>query len=130
MVYFKDGATKTAIFLKDKQYVISKIGNSQSYHYNDTLIVDWKGNLEKSLKLSKLLNIDPENIVVYDRQEKPLDVTLVLGRDWTEHYIATLDDEKRKRLSHCLWKIYAKKHDLDENDLKNELRFHDSVRKH
>ena len=83
-------ASKTARFLKAKQLVVAKVNNSESFDYKTTVIVDWKGNLEKSLKLAKLLNIDPANIVVYDRQDKPLDITLVLGKNWSENYVNRL----------------------------------------
>ena len=83
-------ATHTAAFLKKKGVPTHSIGNSQSFDYDNTLIVDWKGNLEKSLYLSKLLNIKASNIVVYDRQSKPIDVTLVLGKDWTLSHITGL----------------------------------------
>ena len=76
-------ASSTARFLKAKNMIVTRVDNSESFNYKNTLIVDWKGNLEKSMKLAKLLNIDPSNIVVYDRKEKPLDITLVLGKNWT-----------------------------------------------
>jgi polyisoprenyl-teichoic acid--peptidoglycan teichoic acid transferase len=83
-------ANETAQFLKLKRFLVTNVGNSSSFDYKDTLIVDWKGNLEKSLRLSKLLNIKPTNIIVYDRQDKPIDVTLVLGKDWTLGYLELL----------------------------------------
>ncbi|MEK9727824.1 MAG: LCP family protein [Candidatus Margulisiibacteriota bacterium] len=80
-------ASKTARFLKDHNLVITNVDNSESFNYKNTVIVDWKGNLEKSLKIAKLLNVDPANIVVYDRPNKPLDITLVLGLNWSENYV-------------------------------------------
>lgn len=83
-------ASQTAKFLRSKQLRVTSISNSQSFDYQETLIVDWKGNIEKSLKLAKLLNIKPSNIVVYDRKDKPLDITLVLGKNWTSGYLEGL----------------------------------------
>lgn len=83
-------ASKTTRYLKARKLVITNVSNSRSFNYEDTVIVDWKGNLEKSMRLAKLLNIKPENIVVYDRQEKPLDITLVLGKNWDISYIEGL----------------------------------------
>ncbi|MEC8678038.1 MAG: LCP family protein [Candidatus Margulisiibacteriota bacterium] len=83
-------ASSTARFLKEKNMVITRVDNSESFDYKNTIIVDWKGDLEKSLRLAKLLNIDPSNIVVYDRKEKPLDITLVLGKNWTDDIISKL----------------------------------------
>jgi LCP family protein required for cell wall assembly len=83
-------AIKTADFLKSLQLNVVKIDNSESFDYDTTLIVDWKGNIEKSLRLATMLGIDPANIVVYDRPEKPLDVTLVLGKNWSEAYMSRI----------------------------------------
>jgi hypothetical protein len=83
-------ASSTARFLKEKNMVVTRVDNSESFDYKNTIIVDWKGNLEKSMRLAKLLNIDPSNIVVYDRKEKPLDITLVLGKNWTGDIINRL----------------------------------------
>ena len=63
-----------------------------------TVIVDWKGNLEKSLYICKLLNVNPANIVVYDRQDKPLDITIVLGKDWSENYVNGLAKKMKKEI--------------------------------
>ena len=48
-------ASKTARYLRNRQLVVTKVSNSQSFNYEDTVIVDWKGNLEKSMRLAKLL---------------------------------------------------------------------------
>lgn len=83
-------ATETANLLSNHNLTVSKIGNSQSFDYNETILVDWKGNLEKSLFIAQLLNISPENIIKHDRQNKPIDVTLVTGKDWTIHHVRQL----------------------------------------
>lgn len=85
------GVAKTAAnFLKENGLVVMNVGNSNSFNYTNTLIVDWKGNVENSLKLARLLKINPENIVIYNRQDKPLDITLVLGKDWSSNYLEGL----------------------------------------
>jgi LCP family protein required for cell wall assembly len=83
-------AVYTADVLRSYQLDVPIIDNSESFEYKDTIIVDWKGNLDKSMKLAQLLAIDPSNIVVYDRQDKPLDITLVLGKDWSEDRVRKL----------------------------------------
>ena len=80
-------ATKTALFLRHNNVKIYKISNSQSFDYKKTIIVDWKGDSAKSLKLSKLLNIDQKDIIVYDRQDKPIDFTVVVGEDWQQRIV-------------------------------------------
>ena len=71
-----------------------RINNSESFNYESTVIVIEKGNLQKSMQLAKLLQIDESNIVVYDRKDKPLDITAVLGKDLSNDYLAGLDNEK------------------------------------
>jgi len=80
----KGGAKTAAEFLEKKGFKITRFDNSASYRYEMTKVVDWKGNIEKALVLATMLNIDPKNIVVYDRPKKPLDITLVLGKDWQQ----------------------------------------------
>ncbi|MGC6367763.1 MAG: LCP family protein [Candidatus Marinamargulisbacteria bacterium] len=92
---FAGVATKAAKFLNQNNLRVVRINNSESFNYESTVIVDWKGNLQKSMQLAKLLQIDESNIVVYDRKDKPLDITLVLGKDLSNDYLAGLDNEKR-----------------------------------
>ncbi len=61
---------------------IAHTGNAGQGHYPQTMIVDWKGNIEKVLFLANSLGIDPAQIIVYDRPEKQVDATLILGKDW------------------------------------------------
>ena len=91
---FAGVATKAAKFLNQNNLRVVRINNSESFNYESTVIVDWKGNLQKSMQLAKLLQIDESNIVVYDRKDKPLDITLVLGKDLSNDYLAGLDNEK------------------------------------
>ncbi|RAP37197.1 hypothetical protein DID80_04420 [Candidatus Marinamargulisbacteria bacterium SCGC AAA071-K20] len=80
----KGEAQRTARFLKKHGFSVAKYANAGSFSYDDTLIVDWKGNLDKIVTLANFLEIDPANIIVYDRPEKPLDVTIVIGKNWLE----------------------------------------------
>ena len=63
---------------------VSRFANAGHFDYKNTLIVDWHGNVERALELAHYLKIDPQNIILYDIQSKPLDVSIVLGRDWLE----------------------------------------------
>ena len=83
----KPGAARRAAgYLKSLGIKVPAFGNAGGYGYTDTLIVDWKGNLSSVLALSELIQIDPSNVIIYDRPEKPLDFTIVLGQDWIEKY--------------------------------------------
>lgn len=68
--------------MKDLGLRVSRFGNAGSYDYEKTLIVDWHGTLNKTVILAGVLGIDPSNIIVYDRPDKSLEATLVLGQDW------------------------------------------------
>ena len=75
-------ARKAADVLIAKGLTVPFFGNAANYNYEQTMLVDWKGNVQDVLVLAKWLNIKPENIIVYNRPDKPLDVTVVLGHDW------------------------------------------------
>ncbi len=87
---YKGVAKNAANFLTENGLLVKNVGNSHSFNYENTLIVDWKGNVENSMKLATLLKVKPENIIIYNRQDKPLDITLVLGKDWTLGYLKGL----------------------------------------
>jgi LCP family protein required for cell wall assembly len=73
-----------ARFFKGKGFKVKRFDNAGNFRYQKTLIVDWKGNLAAVLRLANYLFIDPENIIVYDRPQKGTDITIVLGKDWSE----------------------------------------------
>ena len=75
-------ANRLAAHLKKFGIAVRSTGNAASFQYKETLIVDWKGKRDASLALSQLLSIDPTKIIVYDRPEKTLGITIVLGKDW------------------------------------------------
>ena len=75
-------AQVAARFLKSKGIQVPKYSNAGTFSYTDTLIVDWKGNVESSLSLAQIMKIDPSKIIVYDKPDKPIDFTIVLGADW------------------------------------------------
>ena len=77
-------ALKAAKLLKSKQLSITKIDNAGSFNYKKTMIVDWKSNIDKVIALAQHLKIDPNNIIVYDKKNKNLEVTIVLGKDWPD----------------------------------------------
>ena len=79
----KPGEAMTAArILKSEKMIVPRYADAGKFDYSHTKIVDWKGNIEKSLKLANLLEIDPKYIIVYDKPKKNLDITIVLGQDW------------------------------------------------
>lgn len=75
-------AKKFSLLIKKQGYHVTRYDNSQAFTYNETLLVDWKGDIQNTLILAELLSVEPSNIIVYDRPNKPLDVTIVVGHDW------------------------------------------------
>lgn len=81
--YGKAGeASKLVNYLKKLDIKVPAFGNAGSFDYKRTQLVDWKGNVGYSVALAKALSIDPSQIIVYDRPEKTIDATIVLGEDW------------------------------------------------
>ncbi|MFC1616868.1 LCP family protein, partial [Candidatus Margulisiibacteriota bacterium] len=76
------GARIGAKFFKEKGFKVAWFGNAASFDYEHTMLVDWKGNVDKVVTLANLLCIDPSQIIIYHKPEKKLDVTIVLGHDW------------------------------------------------
>ena len=64
--------------------VVPRFANAGHFDYTKTMIVDWRGSVDQSLELANLLEIDPANIIVYNLPHKPLDFTVVLGKDWLD----------------------------------------------
>jgi LCP family protein required for cell wall assembly len=75
-------AKEAAKIFKVLGMVVPRFANAGHFDYKNTMIVDWRGNVDQSLELANLLDIDPDNIIVYNLKEKPLDFTIVLGKDW------------------------------------------------
>ncbi len=81
----RPGEAKKAVkLLKNPKIKVLHTANAATFKYDDTLIVVWKGNahVNDALILARFMSIDPSKIIVYDKPQKPLDITLVLGQDW------------------------------------------------
>jgi LCP family protein required for cell wall assembly len=55
-------------------------GNTSSYP--ETVIIDWKGHMEAVLELAHRVGVRPDHILVFDRPDKSVDATVVIGQDW------------------------------------------------
>ena len=75
-------AQVAARLLKKTGISVSRFADAGNYNYKKTVLVDWKGNTEGVNNVSEFLEIDPSNIIVYDKPNKTIDYTLVLGQDW------------------------------------------------
>jgi len=75
-------AFDAAAYFKSWGAKVNRVHNAGSFSYGETLIVDWKGDVNKTVTVAKLLGLDPSRIIVYDRPTKALDITIVLGSDW------------------------------------------------
>lgn len=61
---------------------VYRIGNASHQEYENTILIDWKGNSKEAKKIAKLFNIESSKIILYDKPQKKMDLTLVLGKDW------------------------------------------------
>ena len=77
-------AQYTAKFLKRSGMSVSRFADAGHFNYENTVLVDWKGNQVLVIEVSNVLAIQPQHILVRDRPEKSIDFTLVLGKDWPE----------------------------------------------
>jgi polyisoprenyl-teichoic acid--peptidoglycan teichoic acid transferase len=75
-------AAKVASILEERGVAVPRVENGAHFRYEKTIIVDWKGNSAESLRLAKAMNIDPAHIIIYNKPEKSIDVSIVLGKDW------------------------------------------------
>ncbi len=74
-------ANRLASRLKKLGIRIKRTGNAGSFKYDHTILVDWKGKVDDSVILADALSIDPAKIIVYDKPNKSIDMTIVIGRD-------------------------------------------------
>ncbi len=75
-------AAVLARFLKQNHYKVPWIGMAGHTDYDETMIVNWKGKTAECVALANRLGIKPSNIVSYNKPDKKLDITIVLGKDW------------------------------------------------
>ncbi len=75
-------ATVVGDILKKRGIVVARVNNGAHFQYENTVIVDWKGKTNESLKLAKAMNINPANIISYSLPAKTIDMCVVLGKDW------------------------------------------------
>ena len=68
--------------MKKLGFSVPKTGEAAHYNYQNTVLVDWKGKTEETLRIANKLHISPDNIITYYLPKKTIDVTLVVGKDW------------------------------------------------
>ncbi len=88
------GARTLAKYLKKNKIKVPWFRDAANFNYDETLIVDWRGNLEGVSKLAAFLGIDPSKIIVYDRKDKKIDASVIIGKDWDE-ILGKLGKEKQ-----------------------------------
>ncbi len=75
-------AGTVGVELRNRGVVVPRTGEAAHHNYQNTVIVDWKGNSQEALRLAQSLGISPGNIVTYYLPKKTLDLTIVIGKDW------------------------------------------------
>ncbi|MFC1770439.1 LCP family protein [Candidatus Margulisiibacteriota bacterium] len=77
-------AKEITSYLRKLGLKVVRFGNAASFDYENTLIVDWKGEVNEAVRFAQILSLDASRIILYDRPEKPLNLTLVIGKDWKD----------------------------------------------
>lgn len=77
-------AKKVAAFLTKHHFEVIKVGDAKDYLYERSKLVDWKGNVNNALEISKWLHLKEEDLVLLKSPKKPLDMSLVIGHNWKE----------------------------------------------
>jgi LCP family protein required for cell wall assembly len=75
-------ASQVGLELRNRGVIVPRTGEAAHHNYQNTVIVDWKGNSQEAVRLAQALGISPANIVTYYLPKKTLDLTVVLGKDW------------------------------------------------
>lgn len=88
------GAKALARYLKKHKVKVPWFRDAANYDYDETLIVDWRGNVDGVSKLAGFLGIDPSKIIVYDRKDKKIDASVIIGKDW-QQILDRLEHEKK-----------------------------------
>ena len=92
-VSYQERPYKTEDFIKAHLEAFQYFGGiAKEFVYDQTKLVDWRGNVDAIVLLAKALNINASNVIVYDWEDKPLDVTLVIGKDWADLERLILDN--------------------------------------
>jgi hypothetical protein len=94
----KGAASEAGEFFKSQGYIIARIENAASFGYEETVIIDWNRDVKNAIDIAEFIKIDPSRIIVYDKKTKPIDLTIVLGKDWPALY-KSLDKRLNKRLN-------------------------------
>lgn len=78
----RGAARSVANKMKKKGIRIIKIGNASHHRYENTILIDWKGNIKEAKSFARLINLKSARIISYNKPQKRMDLTLVLGKDW------------------------------------------------
>ena len=94
--YGAQGAANQAVELfRSIGCIVARVDNAASFEYEETVVVDWNRKVNNALNLAKFIDIDPSRIIVYHNYDKPIDLTLVLGKDWPKLYKRLLTNGSR-----------------------------------
>ena len=74
-------AMKVAALLKEQGFQVVRVDNAGHFSYEKTVLVNWKGTTDAALMVGALLKIPVTDFVLYNRDEKPLKMSIVVGQD-------------------------------------------------
>ena len=74
-------AMKVAEFLKEQGFQVVRVDNAGHFSYKKTVLVNWNGTKDAALMVGDVLKIPVSDFVLYNRDEKPLKMSIVVGQD-------------------------------------------------
>jgi hypothetical protein len=77
-------AEKLTEYLRKRDFDVVQIGNYRSFDIPSTMIIDRTGNAANAEKVASYLGLDESSIIQQINDDYFLDVTLVIGKDYSE----------------------------------------------
>ncbi|MCU7497410.1 MAG: LytR C-terminal domain-containing protein [Ignavibacteria bacterium] len=71
-------------FLRNNKVDVVNVSNYGSFDMDKTLVIDRTGNMANAKKIAEILGIKPENVIQQINDEYFVDVSVVIGRDYSQ----------------------------------------------
>ena len=77
-------AEKFTDYLRQSNFDVVLIGNYRSFDIDKSMVIDRTGNKANAIKVAEALGIDKTNIIQQINNDYFLDVSLVIGKDYSQ----------------------------------------------
>lgn len=71
-------------YLRANGYDVVNMGNYRSFEIENSIVIDRTGKLQNAKRLASLLGLNDSNVIQQINDEYLLDVTLILGKDYSQ----------------------------------------------